>query len=76
MEGHRLQINYEGWSCSIARVGVNLLDWGITDVSPPDEFQPMDIGFGVKGLGVLGILIGAAFCFEDYHRTIGLGAWG
>ena len=36
----------------------------------------MDIGFGVMGLGVLGILIGAAFCFEDYRKTIGLGGMG
>jgi hypothetical protein len=36
----------------------------------------MNIGYGVAGLGVLGLIIGALFYLEDYHRTIGLGGIG
>ena len=36
----------------------------------------MNLGYGVAGLGVLGIIVGAAMYVADWHKTIGLGGIG
>lgn len=36
----------------------------------------MNAGYGVAGLGVLGVIVGASMYLIDWHRTIGLGGIG
>ncbi len=40
------------------------------------SFRGMNIGYGILGLGILGVIVGAAMYLADWHRTIGLGGIG
>ena len=44
--------------------------------SPPKDLRLLNSGYAVAILGVLGIIVGAAFYAMDWHRTIGEGGIG